>query len=189
MEDRDTNWISVIIYWALCYLAIYFEATVEIVRQILTVQIDLLPGLIVYAGLRFPLYIIVISGGVFGLLFDSLSANPPGTTTIALTAVGFVIYQFRELLLSDQITAHLVLGMIGSAVAPLISLIVLFGVGEQPMVRWTSIFQWLILSTGGGLATPLWFKLFNRFDTALRYKKAPEGGFRPDREIVRGRNW
>jgi hypothetical protein len=106
-----------------------------------------------------------------------------------LMTVGFVIAIFRELLLSEQVTAHLVLGMIASAIAPLISIIVLLGVGEEPLLGWASIFQWLILATGGGLATPVWFKLFNRLDRALRYKRAPEGGFRPDREIVRGRNW
>jgi cell shape-determining protein MreD len=189
MDKRETNWISVGIFWLLCYLAIYVEGAFGGMRQLLGAQIDFLPGLMVFAGLSFRLNVILLTGAIFGLLLDSLSANPLGTSSIALSAVAFAIYQYRELLLGEQFTAHLVLGTIASAVAPLISIVVLFGVGEQPLVGFGSLLQLLIMATGGGVLTPVWFRLFSRFDRALRYKIASEGGFRSDRQIIHGRNW
>jgi cell shape-determining protein MreD len=189
MDKRETNWISVLIFWAACYLAVFLESWFQLLREILTVQIDFLPGLMVYAGLAFRLNIVLLTGGVAGLLFDSLSANPPGTSSIALMTVGFGVYLYRELILEDQFTAQWVLGTIASAVAPAASLLVLFGVGEEPLVSWTSLLQWIVVAAGGGMFTPLWFKVFNTLDKGLRYKRLGEGSFRPDRQIVHGRNW
>lgn len=189
MDKRETNWISVFIFWGVAYLAIYCESAFSLIRQLLTAQIDFLPGMMVYAGLNFRLNVVLLSGGILGFLFDSLSANPIGASSIALITIGFGIYLYRELILADQFTAQLVLGAIASAVAPLITVIVLLGMGEQPLVGWSSLLQLSVIASGGGVLTPLWFKLFNRFDRALRYKKSSEAGFRPDREIVHGRNW
>jgi rod shape-determining protein MreD len=152
------------------------------------VQLDLLPGMIIYAALVFRMEVVLLCAAVFGLLFDSLSANLPGTTFTSLAAIGVTASRFREVLLSNQFTTHWVLGLIASAVAPVISVLVLTLSGATPLVKFGSIWHWAIMTAGGGALTPVWFLFFSRLDDALSYKEAPESAFRSDRQIARGRH-
>jgi len=124
---------------------------------------------------------------LFGAFYDSLSANLLGTSFVGLAAVGLGASRFRELLLSEQFITHWILGVIASALAPIIALIVLNLCSLQPLVGLGSLWQWAIMTAGGGFITPLWFKFFNRLDDASRFKEMPELAFRPDRQMERGR--
>jgi rod shape-determining protein MreD len=169
------------------YGLIFAQSRVTFVRDLVGTQPDFLPGLMVYAGLAFPLEITVLCAVALGVLFDSLSANPLGVTAVVLGLVGLAGSRFREFLLSDQFTTHWVLGLLASALAPPVSLAVCRFAGAEPLLGWGTGWHWAIMTAGGGLVTPLWFRLFNRLDDALRYKEVPESVFRADRQIARGR--
>ena len=70
----------------------------------------------------------------------------------------------------------------------LISIFILELLGLQPLVTGAFLWQWLLMTAGGGLFTPLWFILFSKVDRAFFYQPAVETSFRPDREIERGRH-
>jgi rod shape-determining protein MreD len=186
-ELQRTNQVLLVAFLVTGYFVIFAQARFSAFRDLTGAQPDLLPGMIVFAAMAFHLGTVMLCAAVFGLLFDSFSMNVLGTTFVSLAIIGFIASRYRELLLSEHFTTHWVLGLIASAIAPLISYSVLRLQDVKPLVAWSSAWHWAIMIAGGGVATPLWFKVFNRLDDALRYKELPESAFRPDRQIARGR--
>lgn len=169
-------------------LAVFWEGAFPGIRHLLGAQINLLPPLMVYAALSASLVTLTTLAVVGGLLFDSLSANPLGTSILPLFLVGFGIYWRRDLILRDQFYAQFVLGFIASAVAPGLNVLLLLTMGQTPMLGWGSLWQWFVLAISGAVATPVLFALFGWCHHALGYRRVIETSFRPDREIRRGRN-
>lgn len=181
------NPLNSILVLLIAFVAVFCEAAFNGVRHVLGAQIDLLPALVVYASLRTGITtttLVAVSGG---LLFDSLSSNPLGVTVLPLFIVGFAIYSQRDLILRDQFFAQFVLGLSASAVVPLLTLLVLMTSGHAPSLSWVSLWQWIVMSVGGAIATPALFYVFEFLDRALNYRRTTETSFRHDREIRRGR--
>jgi hypothetical protein len=181
------NLLPSILILAAAFLAVFGEAMFPILRHWLGAQVDLLPVLMVYAALNTNLATVSLLAVLGGLWFDALSANPPGISILPLFAVGFLICARRDLILHDLSFAQLVLGTVASAVVPLLSVLLMLTAGKQPLLGWGSIWQWMVMTAGGAAATPLVFALFDWCNRTLGYQPRTEPGFRPDREIRRGR--
>ena len=106
---------------------------------------------------------------------------------LPLFVVGLVLYVLRELILRDQVYAQLVLGLAASAAVPILNLILLLTMGYEPLLGWGSLWQWIVMSLGGAVATPVVFIAFEWLHRAFIHDHATESSFRPDREIRRGR--
>jgi cell shape-determining protein MreD len=182
------NRLSVIAIFATAYLAVFAESCLPQPRGLLGANIDVLPALMVYAGLAGNLFIVSFLCLWSGLWFDTLSANPLGVSILPLFLVGLTAYRCREFVLRDQAFAQFIFGLAASAAAPVITVLLLLNVGEQPLIGWQSLWQWFVMAVGGAAFTPLCFKLFNWLDRTFGYQEMPESSFRPDREIKRGRN-
>ncbi|MEK7684506.1 MAG: hypothetical protein AAB466_03700 [Verrucomicrobiota bacterium] len=182
------NWLSTIALLMAAYLSVFAEAFCSGVRQMLGAQIDLLPALMVYVGLSGGLTVLTLLAVLGGLCFDAFSANPLGISVLPLFTTGLLIYCNRELILRDQPYAQFVLGLGASAVVPFLTVLSLLGAGEQPLLGWGSLWQWLVMASGGAVLTPVCFNVFDRFNRALTYPVAAESTFRADREIKRGRS-
>jgi len=182
------NILQIILILLVAFLAVFWEAAFPATSRWLHAQVDLLPALMVYASLRLGLPAIALLAVCGGLFFDSLSANPLGISIVPLFAVGLAIFWRRELILRDQPYAQFVLGLGASATAPLLTVLLLLTAGHQPLLGWGSLWQWLVMSLGGAIATPLFFLLFGWFERALGHDRVSETSFRPDREIRRGRS-
>src|SRR5208283_1757969 len=111
---------------------------------LLGAQVDLLPALIVYAGLSADLVTVALLAFLGGLGFDALSANPLGVSVLPLFAIGLAIYANRELILRDQTFAQWSLGLAASAAAPPLTLVILLTTGHKPLLGWGSLWQWLV---------------------------------------------
>ena len=181
------NWLNTAIVLGATYLAVFWEAAFSGVSHVLGAQIDLLPPLMVYAALCTGLTTVALLARCGGLWFDSLSANPLGVTVLPLFAIGLAIYLKRDLILRDETFARLMLGLGASAVAPVLTLLLLFTMGRTPLVGWGTLWQLAVLAAGGAIATPVCFELFGWLDRMLVHRRATESSFRPDREIRRGR--
>jgi cell shape-determining protein MreD len=181
------NWLHSILILAVAYGAVFFEASFDGFRNVLGTQIDLLPALMVYAGLTIGLPTIALTAIWGGLWFDSLSANPLGVSVLPLLLIGLLAHRGRELLWREEPAAQFCLGAAASALQPLAALFILLNIGELPLLGWKSIWQWMVMTLGGGLFTPVCFALFNRFHRAFDYQPISHSAFRPDREIKRGR--
>lgn len=182
------KWTSPIILLVFAFAAVFVEASFGGVRRVLGAQIDLLPALMVYASLSSNVRTMSVLAVVGGLWFDSLSFNPPGVSILPLFIVGFAIYPRRALILRDQLYAQFMLGMIACAVAPALTLLLLLNLGQNPVLGWGTLWQWVVMSLGGGMLTPVCFRLLDALNRGLMYRPLYENNFRPDREIRRGRN-
>lgn len=182
------NWLTPILILLVAYVTVYVEASFDGLRHLLGAQIDLLPALMVYASLTTGLPTITTLAVCGGLWFDSLSRNPLGTSILPLFLAGYLIYLRRGLILREQPYAQLVLGLLASSILPLLTLLFLLSTRQGPVVGWGTIWQWLVMSLGGGVLTPVVFRLFDGLHHALSYQPVVETSFRMDREIRRGRN-
>lgn len=181
------NLLNPILIFAAAFLAVFGQAALPGLRHLLGAQVDLLPVLMVYAALNTNLATVALLAIFGGLWFDALSANPLGVTILPLFAVGFGIFLRREFILHKLSFAQIVLGAVACAVVPALTVLLLLTGGAQPLLGWGSLWQWLVLTGGGAMATPIIFALFQRCNHALGYQLRPEISFRPDREIHRGR--
>jgi len=173
---------------ATAFLAVFWEAAFPGTSRWLKVQVDLLPALMVYTSLCTGLTTIALLAVCGGLFFDSLSANPLGTSILPLFAVGVVMHWRRGLILRDEPYAQFVMGLAASAATPLLTVLVLLTAGHHLLLGWGSLWQWLVMSLGGAVATPIFFLLFGWGDRAFGYRRVTETSFRSDRQIWRGRN-
>jgi cell shape-determining protein MreD len=181
------NWLNTILILVVAFLVVFLEGTVNGLRHLFGVQVDLLPGLVVYASLSAGLVAVGLLSIFGGLWFDSLSATPLGTSVVSLFVIGFVIEKYRGLILREAVFAQLVLGLAASAGAPVLNLLLLLNAETQPLIGWFSIWQWLVMSLVGAAVTPFWFRFFDRLTHALNYRPLGETSFRSDRQIKRGR--
>lgn len=169
------------------FVVVFAESTFDIVRRVLGAQVDLLPSLVVYASLSGGVVTLSLLALWGGLWFDSMSANPLGISVLPLFLIGFVIQRYRGLILRDETFAHLVLGLMASAAMPLLTLLLLLNAEKQPLIGWFSLWQWIVMSLAGAVATPLWFRLFDGLHRTFSYRSMDAAAFRSDREIKRGR--
>ena len=179
--------LNSILILLVAFLAVFFESAFSGFRNLLGAQIDLLPALVVYAALSAGLPTVTMVSILGGLFFDSLSANPLGISVMPLFIAGFLISTQRDLILRDQMFAQSILGLSASAFVPAATLLLLLTGGHAPVLSWFSLWQWLVMSVGGAIATPALFLLFGWMDQTFNYRSATEMSFRPDREIRRSR--
>jgi rod shape-determining protein MreD len=179
--------LNTILVFAAAFLVVFGEVVFPGPRHLLGAQIDLLPALMIYAALNTNITVVSVLAIFGGLCFDSLSENPLGLSIVPLLAVGFPVFLQRELILRELPFAQFILGGIASAIVPLIAMLLLLSAGKQPLIGWGSLWQWVVMTAGGALATPIFFALFNWCDHAFGYQPRTETSFRPDREILRGR--
>ena len=172
---------------ATAFLAVFWEAAFSGLRHLIGAQIDLLPALMVYASLCGSIRTVTLLAVLGGLSFDSLSANPFGISVLPLFLVGLVIHIKRELILRDQTVAQVIIGFAASAAVPLLTLLLLLTTRHTPLLGWGTLWQLLVMSLGGAVATPICFELFGWLDRMLVHPRAEQSSFRQDREIRRGR--
>jgi hypothetical protein len=181
------NWRNTIAVLLVAYLVVFFQAYSRAFRNLLGAQIDLLPVLMVYAGLSLNIGTVALLATSGGLWFDSLSANPLGISVLPLFVVGFAIHFWRELILREELYAQWVLGLGACTLVPVFTLLFLLGTGAEPLLDRWSLWRWMVMAVGGGAFSPAVFYLFDRLNRALNHPPLPETSFRPDREIKRGR--
>ena len=181
------NPFKTILILAFAFLAVFGEATLSAPRSWLGAQIDLLPALMVYAALNSGLPTIALLALFVGIWFDTLSANPLGVSILPLAIIGWPIYLRRDLILRDLPFAQFVLGAAASAVAPLLTMLLMLSGGKELLLGWGTIWQLIVMTAVGAVATPFIFSLMDAANRALGYQERIEPGFRLDREIQRSR--
>lgn len=187
MGRYPLNYLNTAAILVVAYVAVFIESTPGGLRRVLGTQIDVLPALMVYSGISGGIPTISTAAIFGGLCFDALSLNPLGITILPLFSVGLAVYLTRDLILRDQPYARLLLGTAASAIAPMLTVLLLWGGGYQPGIGWGSLWQWVVLAVSGGISTPVFFWVFEHLNAALAYSRASESTFRSDREIKRGR--
>jgi hypothetical protein len=169
------------------FVAVLVQSAFDLTRWLCGAQLNLLPAIMVYAALTCELPVLVLLALFAGLLFDSLSANPLGTMTVALFLPAWVMYLQRGLILRDLPFARFMLGLAATGVTPVIAMLILLSAREELLLGWFSLGQWALLTVLGGLLTPLVMTALDATRHALSYQRVAENTFRNDRQIRRGR--
>ena len=181
------NALNPIIILLAAYLAVYFQSSFDLFRNIFGAQINLLPALMIYTSLSMGILSVALLAIVGGLLFDSLSANPFGISVIPLFIIGFAAHRFHGLLLRQQLYAQFAFGATASLLLPLLTLLFLLSGENNPLIGWGTIWQLLVMSLSGGLLTPVCFWTLDWVSSALNYQPMSQTSFRADRQIKRDR--
>src|SRR5262249_37641230 len=140
-EQREAmNKFNAIALLLAAYLVVFLQATFNELRQVVGVQVDLLPSLVVYTAISgggiVTLTLVSVCGGLW---FDSLSANPMGISMLPLFLIGLFLQRHRELILRDQPYAQILMGLGASALAPLGSVLLLVNTDMKPLLGWFSL--------------------------------------------------
>jgi len=181
------SWIHTVFVLGIAFLAVFWESAFGGLRHLLGAQVDLLPSLMVYAALCTDITTVTLLAVLGGLWFDSLSANPLGVSMLPLFLVGLAIHVKRDLMVRNQTFAQATLGFATSAAVPLLTILVLLTKRQTPLLGWGTLWQLIVMSVGGAVATPICFELFGWMDRTLVHPRADQSSFRADREIRRGR--
>lgn len=181
------NALRPIFILAIAYGLVFLESSFNGFRHVLGAQIDFLPALMIYTGLNQDRGMICLTAVFGGLLFDAVSVNPLGVSILPLIGIGLMAWRGREVLSRQDPAIQFFLGAAASAAQPLAVLFILLNLGTLPLLGWTSLWQWVVMTLGGGLFAPLCFAMFRWLHQTFDYQAAPETPFRPDREIKRGR--
>jgi hypothetical protein len=181
------NSLHTILILAVGFLLVFMEATFGGFRRLFGAQVELLPSLMIYAGLSSGLPTVTLLAVCGGLWLDSLSANTLGISVLPLFMVGLVIQRYRGLILKEQRFAQMIIGASASGAVPLMTLLLLLNTHRQPLFGWVSVWQLAVMTLAGGLMTPVWFRFFGWLSDKFIYRSLGETSFRPDREIKRGR--
>ncbi len=181
------NWPTNFFILGAAFLSVFWQSAFDGLRHLLGVQVDLLPPIMVYAALCGGITSVALLSCLGGIWLDALSANPLGISILPLFLAGVVIWLVRDLILRDEAFAQLVVGLAVSSAVPLLTLLILLTLGYQPLFGWGTVWQLIVMSVGGALATPVFFIIFEWLHRALAHGHMKETSFRPDREIRRGR--
>jgi hypothetical protein len=182
------NILHSVLILAMAFLLVFFEVSSDMLHRLFGTQIDFLPALMVYTSMTHGIFTIALLAVGGGLCFDSLSANPLGVSVLPLFLIGLVIYRSRDLLWRENPAAQFFFGAAASALQPLAVLFILLNIGRAPLLGWKSIWQWIVMAVAGGVFAPLCVVLFRGLHRTLDYQPVIHPGFRPDREIKRGRS-
>jgi hypothetical protein len=182
------NWLNPVLLILAAFLTVFGECAWETPRRWLGVQVDLLPCLVVYAGLTGETVTLALVTALGALWFDSLSANPLGSSLPALIFLGFLVQGYRDLIVQDDLMVQMMLGGAANAIAPGLTLLFLLSLGYEPLVGWFTLWQVGVMALGGALAAPVVFWTCHFLGRTFSYPQAAESSFRPDRELKRGRH-
>jgi rod shape-determining protein MreD len=180
------NGLNSIAILGVAFLAVFAEVTLDFPERLLGSRIDLLPALIVYAGLSTRVATLSLVTVLGGLWFDSFSANPLGISVLPLAVVGFLIEKKRELIMRDEVWVQFLLGLTASLFVPAMTLLMLINLGKEPLLNWDLLRKWLTMGLSGGILTPLLFRVFYLWNRTFAYPAISESSFRLDRQIKRG---
>ena len=182
------NRLNIILVILTTFIVVFCQSSVEFIRNWLGAQPDLLPGLVIYAALTSGLGLATSVAMLGGLWTDSLSRNPLGISILPLFLTGVIIEGYRGLILRDQTYAQLVIGAWVSAAVPALTLLLILNTSMTPMVGWSSLWQWIVVTLIGGLMTPVWFWVFGWLLRGLSYEALPDPMSQANRQLKRGRS-
>ena len=150
-------------------------------------QPEVLPPLMVCAGLLAGLPTILAAALIGGLCIDALSLNPMGVSVVPLALIGLTIHSTRDVLLAESTYAHAMLGTGAGLLAPMATWAIVVLTGGAPLAGAHLLWITGAGAVSGAVLTPACFALLRIAQQWFGYKPWPSVGFRPDREIVRPR--
>ncbi|HMP76066.1 MAG TPA: rod shape-determining protein MreD [Kiritimatiellia bacterium] len=132
-------------------------------------------GLVVYYALVHPRGLVLEVALLAGLVEDSLSQMPLGTTSFAYAVAGLVMERYREDVVVRQWTTHVVFGALVNASATVFAMFMLL---KDGLIQPPGLHVLLRLAGAfvlGGLIAPFVFKAMENLDATLGHVDVEAG--------------
>lgn len=168
-------------------ILVYAESVLDPLRDLLRAQPDLMPGLMLYAWLNFgPGWILAFAIWA-GLCTCGVSQTPFAVTVLPLVVTGVLVFANRSVLVRELVPTQVILGFVAGAAVTLFQWVMLASAGYKFGTVWQVVWPAFVSGLGSGLFAPAVWALLERLGAALAYREQTRPSFRPDREILRGR--
>lgn len=168
-------------------ILVYTESVLDPLRNLLRAQPDLMPGLLLYAWLNSgPSWILLLAIWA-GLCTCGVSQTPFAVTVLSLVAAGLIVFTNRSVLVRELVLTQVILGFGAGVAVTLFQWVMLASTGYKSATVWQVVWPALVTGLGCGLLAPAAWALLERLGSALAYREQTQPSFRPDREILRGR--
>jgi rod shape-determining protein MreD len=148
-------------------IIVWFQAIGSPLGGWFGVKTDLLPSLMIYAGLTVGVRAVVAVGVVGALLQDSLSAMPLGVTLLPLCIVGLIAHQAQAYLSRDEKAQQLLLGALATFGASVIVLLTLATIGKGVSFSLWLLVRLVGVTLIGAIACPFFFAVLDRVNGLL----------------------
>jgi rod shape-determining protein MreD len=110
MNWVPTKLLLVLVTWLVVFAQCWFTG----LRDLIHVQPDLVPSLVVYAAFHAGLPTTTLVALVGGFGADALSSGPFGLSVLPLVVLGAALHRRREVILQDSPWAQAALGLFGT---------------------------------------------------------------------------
>ena len=167
-------------------LILFAQGRGLLTERILGTRIDLLPSLLVHAAWRGGFAVGTAFAAIAGLLLDTLSATPLGTSLVTLVLASLPLHATRELVARERPRVQALAGGCVAAIFHSLSLALLVLLGREPNAGWITVAHLGVLVALNALLSPILFRVFDRLEFHLTYKEIPEEAVREEVEIKRG---
>lgn len=129
-------------------------------------------GLVLYYALTRPRHLVLEAALLAGLIEDSLSQMPLGTSSFGYAVAGLIIENYREDVVVNQWTTHVVFGALVNVAVTLFAMLMLIkdGLIQPPLVY--AVLRLIGAFILGGLVSPVVFALMERLENALGHTEA-----------------
>ncbi len=127
----------------------------------------LMSGLVLYYSLIHRRPLVLEAALLAGLIEDSLSQMPLGTTCFAYAVAGLIIERYRDDVMEHQWTTHVAFGAMLNAGVTLFSMLILL---KDELIHPPILYLGLRLVGAlvlGGIVSPIIFAVMNRLETTL----------------------
>lgn len=155
------------------FLAVYVVVFVDVgwsgPRHWLGTPVSLLPALLVYAAVQYPVWGVVFVAVFGGLVRDSYSADPLGVSVAALFALGFLLNRYREFVMHQLPFARMLLGFIAGAAFPTIGYLLTCLVTSPQAPPLDVLYTITISAIASAIFTPLTFRAFARLHRTFTF--------------------
>jgi len=185
------NRLPILLMFGVLWLAVFAQTQFGVLHHWLAVPLSIIPALLVYAALTHGLVLTTAFSVVAGLWLDAISSSRLGVSILPMFLFAFFVQTRSHLILRDQRFAQFWLGAAGGVLIPLVTAGLLQLGQRQPAFTSGTWWQLLVLGSFNGSLCPFFFQFFDKLNRAFNYQPletAENRSYRPDRQMVRGRN-
>jgi len=173
----------------LAMTVVYFEARWTVIEFGWRAQVDLMPVFAAYAALHGSVGIMLGLAILGGSWLDVLSANPLGTSLMSLFFTSLFLHGMHEVLLKGQLAAQFFVCLAAGALNPVLTYILLWGSGAEPLAGWGTLWQIMVNALVCGIIGPIFFLILNLMDRWVSYEPVAQPWNRSVVEVKRSRHY
>ncbi|MBG87120.1 MAG: rod shape-determining protein MreD [Verrucomicrobiales bacterium] len=156
------------------YFAVFLEVRADFTREWFGAPLSLLPALVVYAAIQYPVWGITLVAVCGGLWIDAFSATPLGVSVASMFALGFLLNRKKEILTHDHPIVRILLGLAVGTLYPLANYFLVSMISGGTSFNLTQIGSAAFCAIITAIVTPFAFRIFARLHRTFTFRSMRE---------------